>query len=373
MTFIEFFDKTTVENICACLTFVPDKIILLGSKSRVLSAHSQRYASIFEGRGQRVEIVWKSLNRNNLNGIIEYLSNIVETEEECAFGLTGGDDLFLTAAGIVYERYKDKHILLHRYNIHNNTVYDCDNDGKVFTINENSYLSVAENVKVYGGEVVFGGRGTTLWSLTDDFKNDILAAWSVCKQNPKRWNSCIGQGVSEGEVIEKLEKYGLVKKKGNRLEYKNSQVKNLLTKSGLALELIIYLAGKQACDEFGKSMYNDVLNGVCIDWDGITDADAVDTQNEIDVMYMHGMIPVFISCKNGAVDTEELYKLNSVAHRFGGLYAKKVLVATSLDKMGSFSDYFRQRAVDMNIRIIEGVQDMSFEELTETVKNFWVN
>ena len=37
--------------------------------------------------------------------------------------------------------------------------------------------------------------------------------------------------------------------------------------------------------------------------------------NEIDVMMMHGMQPVFISCKNGSVETEELYKLLKTARR----------------------------------------------------------
>lgn len=57
-----------------------------------------------------------------------------------------------------------------------------------------------------------------------------------------------------------------------------------------------------------------------------------DTENEIDVVLMKGLTLIFISCKNGQVDDDELYKLESVTNRFGGLYAKKVLIATYLGK-----------------------------------------
>ena len=43
-----------------------------------------------------------------------------------------------------------------------------------------------------------------------------------------------------------------------------------------------------------------------------------ETKNEIDVMLMRGVVPVFVSCKNGAVKMDELYKLDTVAQRFGG-------------------------------------------------------
>ena len=98
-----------------------------------------------------------------------------------------------------------------------------------------------------------------------------------------------------------------------------------------------------------------------------------DTVNEVDVMLMHGTVPVFISCKNGYVDAEELYKLETVAERFGGKYAKRVLVATSIDALGDAGEYLRQRAKDMNIRIIEGVQDMDDGELLKRVRTLWSN
>lgn len=373
MTFIEFFDKTSVENICACLTQAPERVIMLGDKTKLLLRHAERYKAVFAERGHNVEFICKSVNRNNLQSIVAFLSDIVETYDNCSFGLTGGDDLFLTAAGIVYERYKHKNIQLHRFNIRNNTVYDCDGDGNTFAVNENSALSVSENIRIYGGDITYGEGGKAKWKLDEEFKRDIRTIWDICKKDVKDWNSCINSSDKHSRVFCDLEQAGLLRRVGNRIEYKNPQIKQCLTKAGLALEMIIYLAGKEAVDANGNKIYSDVMNGVCIDWDGSTDSGKYDTKNEIDVIMMHGMLPVFISCKNGSVETEELYKLNSVAEKFGAQYAKKILVATALDNMGEFSSYFRQRAKDMNIRIVEGLQKMSFEVLQKTVDGFWCN
>ena len=92
--------------------------------------------------------------------------------------------------------------------------------------------------------------------------------------------------------------------------------------------------------------------------------DAQETTNEIDVLLMKGLVPIFISCKNGMVDQDELYKLNTVAEEFGGPYAKKVLVCTYFGNDESLAhDYFMQRAKDMNIRVIPSVHEMPEEKL----------
>ena len=83
--------------------------------------------------------------------------------------------------------------------------------------------------------------------------------------------------------------------------------------------------------------------------------------------------PVFISCKNGIVTSDELYKLDAVADRFGGKYAKKVLVATSIGSLGEAGKYLSQRAKDMNIRLVENIQDLDDAELARKIKSFWLN
>ena len=142
-------------------------------------------------------------------------------------------------------------------------------------------------------------------------------------------------------------------------------------------EAFVYTTAKALLDKEGIPVYDDTLNGVVIDWDGEFHDESVedeyDTENEIDIMLMHDIVPVFISCKNGIVTADELYKLNTVAERFGGQYSKKVLVATSILDFGEQGMYLRQRAKDMNIKLIEGVQDIDDVEPEKKLINIWNN
>ena len=70
------------------------------------------------------------------------------------------------------------------------------------------------------------------------------------------------------------------------------------------------------------------------------------------------------------MDENELYKLNTVAERFGGPYARKVLVASYFGKSSEEGHkYFVQRAKDMKIQLIENVHELSEEEFAKKIKN----
>ncbi len=418
MTYIEFFDKTASENISACLTYAPDRVIYIGDNSKLMKKHIVNYEKVFKARGCNIELIFKTIIKRNLDNVVELISEIIETYDDCVFDITGGDEILVFALGMVYSKYSDKNIQVHRFNLRNNTFYDCDKDGKTI-YKEMPILSIEENIRIYGGEVAYGFINedkTYKWDLTSDFLDDINLIWDICKRNVRYWNMqiCILEGAEiaghrgddelttivshvalEQHLARYKAKYKLAKgiiayllKKGLltyfeddgktiTISYKNDQVKKCLTKAGQALEMKIYITAKHLLDKDGIPVYNDALNGVVIDWDGeFHDEDSeqiYDTENEIDIMLMHGMIPVFVSCKNGIVTADELYKLNTVAERFGGNYAKKVLVATSISALGEQGKHLRQRAKDMNIRLIEDVQNSDDVELGNKLKNIWNN
>ncbi len=419
MTYIEFFDKTASENISTCLTHVPDRVIYIGDNSKLMRKHISNYKKVFEGRGQNIEFLFKTISKSNLDNAVEVLSEIVETYDDCVFDITGGEEILNLALGIVYSKYKDRVIQIHRFNLRNNTVYDCDKDGATI-YRDVPKLSVEENIRIYGGDVLYGAlneENTYAWDLTDDFIKDVNLIWNICKGNVRYWNMQIGileaadvvGSVSEDGlttvahrdaldqyllqhrakykkakgIISYLLRYGLLTFFDDTdqdkiiVSYKNQQVKKCLTKAGQALEMKVYVTAKELRDKNGDLLYNDALNGVVIDWDGEFHDEKTeslyDTENEIDVLLMHGVVPVFISCKNGVVTSDELYKLDTVAKRFGAHYSKKVLVATALDSLGEAARYLRQRADDMGIRIIENVQEMDDDELACKFKTLWSN
>ena len=109
--------------------------------------------------------------------------------------------------------------------------------------------------------------------------------------------------------------------------------------------------------------------GVKIDWDGAIPESRyafTGTRNEIDVLLMHGATPLFVSCKNGDVKTEELYKLHTVATRFGGPYAKKMLVVSDLEQKDAASaQALACRAWDMDIFMVSAAAELDDRQWQE--------
>ncbi|MBE6960791.1 MAG: DUF1887 family protein [Ruminococcaceae bacterium] len=419
MTYIEFFDKTATENVATCLTRVPDRVIFIGDNGNRMRKHIEDYQRVFRARGYQVEMIIKTTSKSNLDRAVAMLTEIVQTYDDCVFDITGGEEIMSVALGMVVAQTPDKNIQIHRFNLGNNKIQDCDMDGQTVYLTPPT-LSVEENIRIYGGDVIYGAVDdvkTYLWDLNEEFLQDVERIWQLCKDNIRGWNIQIGI-FAAAELVGRVQADGLTtvvsraaldrylighnlryKKltgiiddllaeglltdfqdgdlNAITISYKDPQVKRCLTRAGQALEMKIFTTAKRLCNEDGTALYNDAMNGVFIDWDGEShdeDVDGLyDTENEVDVMLMYGIVPVFVSCKNGFVTQEELYKLNTIAHRFGGDHAKKVLVATSLDFMGESGYYLRQRASDMNIRIVDDAYIMDDDELENRLKNLWSN
>ncbi len=404
MTVIEFFDReSAVENIASALICKPERVVFIGSNSKRMKKSIENYKTVLDGRGINVDFSFKSVSRNNLGAIIAAIESVISENGKCKIDISGGDELFLVAVGVLLEKYKDK-IEIHRYNFKNNSVNDCGSDGCILKSAPLS-LSVDENIRIYGGRVIYTdekANSTYRWNFDDEFISDIKAMWNVCRKDVRAWNaqtnataklcntylnsSTLGLSVRTDklkdrpfvskEIFKSLESCGVIKnlELGDKLSFtfKNSEVMKCMTKAGQLLELIIAVTAKELEDD-GKPLYNSVETGVYIDWDGVLQSDSrIDVENEIDVIFMKGMIPVFISCKNGNVDSDELYKLSVVSERFGGKYVRKILVATQLDDMGYKAEYIRARAKDMDIKLVENADSVGADGLRDMVSKFWL-
>lgn len=107
--YIEFFEKEASENICSSLIAPPDTVILIGDRKKLMEEHAERYKEVLQKKNKKIEFICKTVNKHNIDDIISLLSDIVKEYDDCVFDLTGGEDLFLVAMGIVCERYK-KHL-----------------------------------------------------------------------------------------------------------------------------------------------------------------------------------------------------------------------------------------------------------------------
>lgn len=412
MTIIEFFDREShIENIVSALLCAPDKVIFLGDGKRKMDKISAIYEKIALNRGINVKFESKPINRNDLMSIVGAIEDVIAENEDCIIDLSGGDDLSLVAVGIVYADNADK-IKLHRFKITSSTMLDCDSDGEL-CCSAPLELKVDEIVAINGGRIIYDDEkpnGTHKWNFSDEFADDIRAMWSICRQDPNKWNTQIGilcklltaQDTHEGleinidlqkantvlmkwdkekkidfELYKKLAKYFIIEDfrlsaNSMSFRFRNGQVKKCLTKSGQVFELFLALSAKELKDNDGNSYYTDVMSGAFIDWDGeIHTGTASDVENEIDLILMKGLMPVFISCKNGAVGVDELYKLSVVANKFGGKYVRKVLAATEIDKEEKNVEFIRIRADAMGIKPWIKLHKKGEEAFEDELKLLW--
>lgn len=395
-TLIELFDDCQIENMIAGLKFEPEKIIFLGFKKTMTAKRKADLEHFLEMRGLNINLEYEVVGRYDYQEIVDRLIYILGKNEECAFDLTGGKELVLLAMGNVASSHN---IPMFQFDIHNDKfieIKDCDDlpNGKQIALN------ISENIALNGGSIISSSYNDSKWNLTNDFKGDICKTWAVCKMDCYLWNKnsttfgliehfginddlYIKSDVKQvGNIIDFpvfyerillcLRDKGLVqncKINENTLEfrYKNDQVRRLLLKGGNILELYTYMIANEISTE-NDGFYNDIDIGVFIDWDGVIHdfkESVKDTRNEIDVMLMRGVKPVFISCKNGELKKEALYELDTVANRFGGEYAKRIIVTTDVGTSFDGYKYIQQRAKDMNIKIISDVNKMSKEEFRE--------
>lgn len=410
MVIVEFFSQSPIENMVSTLANRPEVVVFVGDLKKMKRYHPV-FLKFLEATGNAAtRLEYRGIRSRNLQEIVESLEEIVEEFPGCHFDITGGDPMSTAAVGIVCERHRDQGIELHQYNIRTGKVYDCDLNGKTAS-GDIPGMSVEQNIILHGGCVVSGEvreNGTLPWDFTEEFLKDVETMWKICRTNVNQWNRQITMIDDMGRfdrsddplwvrvrtaelesylserrvpmdlkgVLEKLERAGMLRGLEREGEYfslgfKNDQVRRVLTKAGTILELVTCLAAKKAAQKDGKLCYHDAMTGVFIDWDGVVheqDDQTVDTENEIDVILMRGLVPVFISCKNGAVGEDELYKLATVAERFGGDYVKKVLVGTTLGRGGRSKQYLLARAKDMGIQVLEGVHKMPEAEFVKQLR-----
>lgn len=389
MTLLEFFEDAPIENMISCLYLKPERVIFLGNQQEI-GAEVKRYREYIEKYKPTPIIDSVNVDKNNISDCILEIEKIVDKYGDCVFDLTGGEEHLIAAATVVYERKKHLgKIKMHSMNIKDRLPIDSDGDGNLLRGNSVA-LSVDDWITLHGGKAVFDSKN----SLSATRSSEIDGIWRLMCHNAKDWNKmlqtlhlfekrvdlpnktalniAVNLGKARTEirdytqnhlefksVMTKFEDAGLIDVSGEAggyfyYKYPNLLIKNLLSKAGDLLE-VKTLVEAQEFLESGKPFFNDCKIGVTIDWDGIIHNNEryKDTKNEIDIILMHCTTPVFISCKNGDVDENELYKLSTVSERFGGEYVGKMLVITHFEcKDPNEKEALKTRARDMGIHLI---------------------
>lgn len=390
MTVVEFLSDDPVENVASLVSLEPERVIFLG-RSEWVTRHRACCERLNAALGGKTELLFRTIDLWDFEGISETLTTVCAQYEDVCFDLTGGDETLLAAAGSVHAT--NPAVRLHRFDLKNGVCRSVP-DGKTLPLKAPLCLSIAQFVPLFGGAVGSSADGDplTAWTYSDDALQTLLSMWRVCARDPNRWNKAIGsvcsmlkyaafdpralrvtidRGAAEsrmarfaekatlvGRVLDELEREGVVQVDGAlSFSYASPLVRHVMAKEGNLLELYTLFTAAGLCAADGRRLFCDAKCGVYMDWDGVF-GQPNNTHNEIDVMLMCGVTPVFISCKNGDIDDKELYKLSAVAQRFGGDRAKKALVATFVERNPMAYADFKERAAQMGVTLIDRVETL---------------
>ena len=386
---VEFFSEEALENIMALLTYKPERIIYLGHKHNMITKKMKSLRRFAELTSPSTVLEFIEVPRDDLSLCIRTIEDICDDHPDARFELTGGGEMFLIAFGYVSAKRK-VHTL--RIDPYTGTEMDFDGNGEPVTKKHPVRITVRENIVLHGGTL---RPPLTDWDFDDLFREEVQAIWEVSKHLGHNWNrycSIIEEVVKnypeDSEHVFRLPKAALkdaitlllmLKDKGMMDFYRsekhqvifrfaNKKIREVVTKTGNILELHVYEVATREPTEF-----TDAVTGAIIDWDGGEKQPEEDTLfgrprsetiNEIDVILMRDAVPTFISCKSGRADSKALHELETVTSRFGGRYAKKVLImATPCESAASGGTFFKQRAKDMHIWVIDDVYNMTDAQL----------
>ncbi len=389
-TLIELYDPSThLYNALGVMLFRPQKVIFLipEHSSQIYNKFKSEYKRLWQSRSCMPEHIVSVLTKTS---DISVLSETIRSfcGEDTILDIEGGTPELYLAAGSVFASppqgtrclrvdFKDETVIEYRLGLPTVT--------RTFTDEERSRtsLSVEDCIRMYGGEITHDSYTSLLnKGMTKDeiIEEARLFYHTVEKAIGRKWNDTVPERIHASDpyamtvyvheadlrrkevekVLTSLENSRLLKKirtSGQRHTYKCSSplVYSCFLKSGEALEL--YTLSLALSIDGVK----DARCGVSVSFYGSEGS----SDNEIDCIFMRDATPVFISCKNGRVSSDELYKFHTVSRQFGGNEYISLLVAPHFSDTDEKSVNIRDRAELYRIAMLtkfNGISDIDAAE-----------
>ena len=371
MTIIEIYDTEQIKNVIASLALNPDKLIFL-CKKKPIDHEIGNIKSFFRDINSSLEIVFFVFPSLDIQAINSTLEEIIKNNNDVVFELTGGFEPAVIVASrfcleknipCFYVDYNEKKPLIQLNSLH---------IGEFHMPN----LTIDQILMLNGCQKKRHGHSQM------DIKNkeqisDLLKIVDIALNNKSMWKNLIRyfQFVTKDakSSLNFKSKYKIMRSKNHDIfiphkameyldsqslisinkklstndevyfRFKNEMVKNLLKSDGFWLEFYTYYMADKI------NHFDDIDMSSVIDWNR-SSGGVQDPINEIDIILVRGITPIFISCKTSVPTAFDLYEIKSLAERFGGSMAKAVLVTSS--DLNENKSYF-VRARELNIRIIE--------------------
>lgn len=367
-TLIELYDERPIENVLATEMFRPEEMVILcppeAVSDKTLRQSLSRY---FKHRGCPVKLTTVPVSLLDAAKVEKQLRKILEEHEDCAIDISGGTDASLFAAGTACG---DTPVFT--YSRKKNAFFEIQNAPFARSLPCSVTLDAKSCFLMAGGTLLPGREDN------EELKNrlpQIDDLFAVFRKYRRIWRRQIGyiQAISSSEhgmlsadgpktvkvdhgratvdeeMLRELSRVGLIRdlqidSDRIRFTFPDDTVKFWLRDIGSVLELQVY----SACLEAG--CFDDVVISAVVNWEGgSTQRNAV--TNEIDVVAVQGVQPVFISCKTSDIRTEALNELAVLRERFGGRSSRAIIVTSAPANRNRA--LMRMRAAELNIEVIE--------------------
>lgn len=386
---VEFYSQRPPENLISLLTEHYDGAYFLyfATENAPSPQKRQRITTVLN-EVLNFSPVFVEVNVSTIEAVLETFSSIITKENQYEIDITGGNEIFIAAAGIFLSENAHISIHLHRYNIPAEKLLCRYPKMKKETPLFPKYLKVPQILSLGGTPALSAPRYQFSFG---PLRSEILRLWNAVKSCPKDWNNycslpadplgrkdamtqkCIGtlqnQKSCYGVVAQRLKAAGIMKNERSRnahgriyMEFEldvPQEARFLYDKAGTLLEMYGALAA------FDSDLFHDIRVGVTVDWNGsIAPQYKPDPRNELDLVLMRGNLPVMASCKNTLPENDYLYEISTMANHYGGHFATPMLLAS-----GAASPTVRERAKEMGIILIDRIRTMPYERFVAELRH----
>ncbi len=381
-TLIELYDDRPLDNVLATEVFAPEETVFICPDSvaqdKALRASMRDYFRLRHCRTKLSYVPVSLLDAVRVEGKIR---QVLETHEDCAIDISGGTDAALFAAGAV-----SGDTPVFTYSRGRNTFYEIRNAPFARSLPCNVRLDARACLMMAGGDLLQGrednrqlrghmrqmerlfevyGRYRRVWNDQVAFIQKISRADDeTLSAGGERQVKANNRLVTADEAMFRdLEAQGLIEdlRTGDTdlsFRFPDDLVRFWLRDMGSALELEVY----RACVNGGG--FDDCVLSAVVNWRS-ADSAAQAVTNEIDVMCVRGVTPLFISCKTCEIRTEALNELAILRDRFGGKGSHAAIV-TSAGATRS-RRLMLKRANELGIQVIEW-EDIAAGRLAEKLQ-----
>lgn len=381
----EFLSYEPIENVITCMHYRVDKVVYFGQHDRIQERRKSTERFLKECCGVQ-RVVFHELSADDLPSMLRVMRDNMQHERSQGarvyYDVTGGEGLPLVAFGILSREFETP---MHMYDVPADRLIEIE-EGVRDSISQGAapqevQMDLDHYIALKGGVINWGLHKDIKERGDDAFAEDIARIWRVARQRIDYWNpfadllrdhmvpdaqlrvDISGQSVRQAlnaspnnlrqvsqvqAALNDLAAAGILQDlslEGDRyrFRYKDESLMECLWEGGSILELYTY--------ELQRRESDDCRVGVHLDWDGVIHQQAgEDVVNEVDVLSLSGNIPTFISCKSGKMRPQQtlhaLYELDAVTRRFGGKYARKILVSAR-----DIGDIYLERAAEMDIEV----------------------